>query len=614
LLPGFALAAEIPAVARICQLLNGLPLGIELSAAWVRAHDCQAIASQIEQDLDFLTSEMRDTPERHRSLRAVFEHSWKLLPPGLQPVFARLTAFRGGFTPEAARQICEAQPVQLAALVESSLLRKTAPARFELHSLLAQFASEKLHANPHETQTVQARHSRYYAGWLAQQSPKIHGPRQQTSLAQIALEIENARVAWQWAVAQGEAGLIEQSLPALSNFYLMRSRFQEGRDLFASAYISLSKAESGSSPQRLAALLAIQQGGFEIHLGNYEAARSLAESALAALHTNGAGAEIAAALDLQASTAIELGEYQQAKSICTEGLALLQAQNDLPLRAIFYNNLGDVQRVLGNYDEAQAQYQEMLAIYEHLQDDWGLARAYNSLGILAGTRGQYPAAQAYFEKSMTTFRGIGDRSGTARILHNLSILAYLDQDYEKTRQLRHECLEICREIGFQWGITSELKHLADVEKVLGDYSQARAHYEESLRYSQRAGDRKGMAYALDSLGGLDLLQNDLTMARNHYFEALNIAREIEMLPVVVDTLCGIAELLAQAGQPATAIELLSFAARHPASDKQTSAKAEALLATLIEKMPAEAATALRQQGAEATLETLLEKIQGIEIS
>ncbi|MBN1666515.1 MAG: tetratricopeptide repeat protein, partial [Anaerolineales bacterium] len=157
-------------------------------------------------------------------------------------------------------------------------------------------------------------------------------------------------------------------------------------------------------------------------------------------------------------------------------------------------------------------------------------------------------------------------------------------------------------------ISSELKHLADVEKVLENYAQAEDYYEESLAYSRRSGDRKSMVYTLDSLGGLALVQKDLSQARRYYFEALSIAQELELLPVVVDLLCGIAELLAESAQTETALELLAFAGQHPAADRQTAAKAQGLLESLSAALPPELAAAAQARGRQQELEQILARV------
>lgn len=118
----FSLAAEQKSVIRICQLVEGMPLAIELAAAWLKVLPCVGIAQEIERSLDFLATSMHNMPARHRSMRAVFEQSWRLLSGAEQTVLQRLSAFRGSFRPEAANQVAGASLAVLAALVDKSLV------------------------------------------------------------------------------------------------------------------------------------------------------------------------------------------------------------------------------------------------------------------------------------------------------------------------------------------------------------------------------------------------------------------------------------------------------------------------------------------------------------
>jgi predicted ATPase len=145
----FALSEEnLPHVTRICQLLEGVPLGIELASAWVRVLSCERIAAEIQRDLDFLTTSLRDVPERHRSMRVVFDHSYARLSDTERDVFCKLSVFRGGFRQEAAEKVAGASLPILVALVDKSLLRQTSTGRYDAHELLRQYAAEKLHETP----------------------------------------------------------------------------------------------------------------------------------------------------------------------------------------------------------------------------------------------------------------------------------------------------------------------------------------------------------------------------------------------------------------------------------------------------------------------------------
>ena len=143
--PGFLLSErEAPCVMRLCQLVEGMPLAIELAAGWMRVTTCEEITQQIEGGLTFLATSLRDVPERHRSMQAVFDHSWSLLSEDEQRVFSRLSIFRGDFSREAAEQIGGASLPILASLVDKSLLRKSTTGRYDMYEFLRQYASEKL--------------------------------------------------------------------------------------------------------------------------------------------------------------------------------------------------------------------------------------------------------------------------------------------------------------------------------------------------------------------------------------------------------------------------------------------------------------------------------------
>ncbi|RPI24995.1 MAG: tetratricopeptide repeat protein, partial [Chloroflexota bacterium] len=185
---------------RICQLVDGMPLGIELAAAWVKMMSCQEIAQEIEKSLDFLMTSLRGVPERHRSIRAVFEHSWNLMSEGEREALRRLSVFRCGFQREAAGRVAEATLARLSALTDKSILRRGPSGRWDLHEVLKQYAAAKLDETPAEKTDTNQRHSEYYLGLLGQLNGKLRGPAAREAIEQIEEEYENIRLAWSWAV------------------------------------------------------------------------------------------------------------------------------------------------------------------------------------------------------------------------------------------------------------------------------------------------------------------------------------------------------------------------------------------------------------------------------
>ncbi|HEB65845.1 MAG TPA: tetratricopeptide repeat protein, partial [Chloroflexi bacterium] len=488
--PTFSLPPQRAAVRRICRLVEGLPLGIELSAVWVRHYSPAEIARQIEKDLDFLATSMPDFPARHRSLRTVFEHSWQLLDAAERDVFCKLSVFQGGFLPEAARRVAGAERAHLAALRDKSLLHPAGSGRLDMHVLLRQFAAEKLGVSPAEARAAREAHSAFFAAYLQEQESALQGRTPGEALQAVALEIENIRAAWQWAIEEGALSHLRRAAGALGRFYDMRSWFAEGRDAFAQAAERL-RALPAPDERALCILgqVTAQLAWFEVQMGAYQEAVEHLEVVRSRL-PEACSRERAALLNVLGSARYELGEFERATRCFKEAIEVASTCDAWLALAFANNYLGSIARTRGEFSRAETFFTRSLDFYQRLEDQWGIARVFNNLGSMAGVAGDYSGAKKAFERSLAIRRALGDQAGVAGCLHNLSVLAFIAEDYPAARQLRRECLGICREIGFIWGIASTLKHLGDVEKAEGDWVQARAHYVESLAISERRGDRR----------------------------------------------------------------------------------------------------------------------------
>src|SRR5947209_2107072 len=200
--PGFSLDDQRAEAHRICTMVEGLPLGIELAASWVSVLSCAEIAAEIEQNIDFLATSMRDVPERHRSLRAAFDQSWRLLSGAQQDVLARLSVFRGDFDRAAAAAIAGADVRLLSELVSKSLVRRSDFGRYELHELLRQYAAEKLAVEiPDAVAAIRERHARHYLGMLDERREALVGKGVVPARDELRRELGNLRVAAEWAIA-----------------------------------------------------------------------------------------------------------------------------------------------------------------------------------------------------------------------------------------------------------------------------------------------------------------------------------------------------------------------------------------------------------------------------
>jgi predicted ATPase len=227
--PGFELAtADLKYVARICRLVQGMPLGILLAAGWLEMLTPGEIAAEISRTLDFLETDLRDVPERQRSMRAVFDHSWSLLTEREREVFQGLSVFRGGFTRQAAQQVTGASLRELMALVNKSLLGREPGGRYGIHELLRQYAAEQLEGSE-VAEGVRQRHADFYPALAEEAEPELEGAEPAVWLSRLDAEHGNLRAALAWSLeGTGEVGL--RLAGALGWFWRSRGQHAEGRE------------------------------------------------------------------------------------------------------------------------------------------------------------------------------------------------------------------------------------------------------------------------------------------------------------------------------------------------------------------------------------------------
>jgi predicted ATPase len=215
--PDFILApALLPAVTRICELVQGLPLGIELAAAWADVLGPAEIAAEIERSLDFLAADWRDVPERQQSLRAVFDASWMRLDAATQGTLQALTVFHAPFERQAAQAVAGATIQTLRILVNESWLQRDTADHFSLHELMRQYVAEILARDPSAWRRCRDRHAAYFGELLHQLDGQMRGSQPQAAFSTMRTVFDDARAAWLWLVEKGDfEALTRQMLPAL---------------------------------------------------------------------------------------------------------------------------------------------------------------------------------------------------------------------------------------------------------------------------------------------------------------------------------------------------------------------------------------------------------------
>jgi predicted ATPase/DNA-binding SARP family transcriptional activator len=527
--PQFALDPTVtPWVVRITRLVEGLPLGLELAAGWVRGQSCRMIAQELERSLDVLATTQRDVPPRHRSLRAVFDQSWQRLTADEQAALRRLAVFRGGFDDEAAQAVAGAgvpwPRAILPALVQQSLVRHTPTGRYELHELVRQYAAEKLAAEPEEAETTRARHTAYYLALAEQAKAHLHGPAQAHWLARLEQEHDNLREVLAWGTGAGDSAAALQLAAALGEFWQVHGHLGEGRAWLAAALAdpppdrARPPGRARGRALRWAGVLAREQGELTEAVTWLQASRSLARR----------GTEQRE----QGLTLVELGavyrvggDFATARTLLEQGLALLRAVDDPVGRAAALINLGQVAFGQGDVAAAQALYEEGLALQRALGDTFGIGNTLLQRGNVAYYRGDAGAARALYTEALALERAVGDKQGTAMALHNLGMLAQSEGDYAAARAYLEEDLALFRAMGHKPGLAHSLFTLGQGATLQQDYAEARTLLDESLRLWREVGNPLGLAFALAERGLVAVRQGENRQAAQCLRESLRICRD-----------------------------------------------------------------------------------------
>ncbi len=605
--PAFALdEATLPGVLRVCRLVDGIPLGIELAAAWVRMLPPTEIAAEIEAKLDFLESSMHDVPERHRSLRAAFEYSWNLLDEDEREAYRNLSALRGSWDREVAARVAGVSLRTLAGLADKSLVRKTAAGRFYVHEVLRHHAVEKRAEDPEAQAALEVKHGTYFADFMAERAAKLRGREQVAALEAVQANLDNVLAAWRWALEANRADCLGRALDALWLFYEKRSRFREGLETFRAA--AEDWGERGGDAA-LGGKLWAREGYFAQRLGELEAAGQRLEWALEEARRADDAEEVAFCLNYLGQLALRRGRFDQARTRLEESLALRRERNAPRGIAASLNNLGALAYLTGEHARAKACYEESLGLAQRSGDLWSVGALRNNLGEIHRLLGEREAARAQFEASLQQSEQLGDRWGAATAHNNLGALAHMAQDWDEARRLYAESLRVRRELGDRSGVAVSLRNLAEVAGRQGEPEQARGHAEESLRISRELGDRRGEAASLVQLGKADRQLGDAQGARERLREGVSLAQEIGALPVALDGVVCLADALDPA-RASEALALLAAARAHPAAHRTTQRTADALISSWSDRLTRGEADAALARGRGASWEETLQAALG----
>jgi len=573
---------DLPHVVRVCQLAQGMPLAILLAAAWVPALTPAEIAVEMERSLDLLAADWRGAPERHRSMRAVFDATWGMLTEEERDVFARLSVFRGGFTREAAEAVAGADLRTLISLVNNSLLQRDQGGRYQIHELLRQYGESKLGERPAEKERVLDLHAAYYAAFLAgKETDLLKG-----YLDESMREIDNIRAAWRRLTVRGHVAEIHKCLCSLHSLYQGPGLFQEGEAVFAAAVEALQPRQGEDLDDERAAawgLALVMQGYFAAWFSHVDRAVERTEEGLSILHRLGDRRELAVA-NVHAVDARAWTDTARARQLLEESLAISEKLELLQDQAQARGGLAFIAMVEGAYREAEQHARGALAVWRRTDDRYNAATALAMLGHAARGLGEYERARECYEEGLTLFGEAHQSWGVGRMYSHLGDVAMAVGDSDQARECHRNALaryrtegfhwvEVSAPIGGCWGVPVSLQRLGDVALAVGDQHEARQCYRRSVQ-----------------------------MAIDHPYVELQLY-----------VLLGPAGLWVWKGRIEQAVEIAALARHHQASVEETRDKADDLLDRLRSSLSTDGYAAAEARGRarelEATMWELLEELR-----
>ncbi len=475
-------------IAQICSSLDGIPLAIELAAARVKALTVHQIASRLDDCFRLLTRGSPIVLERHQTLRAAIEWSYNLLDVDERKLLCRLSVFMGGWTLEAAEQVCIRQEDEFDVLdVLSDLIDKSlvivdgsgVESRYHLLETTRQYALDKL-SESKEVEFWRNRHLAYFLNLAEEGNREITGPRQAEVIDHLDAELDNFRAALDWCVSNQYVESALQMLGALGWAWDMRGYYNEVRNWFEKIR---TQGNCDDYPEAYARLLN--------HLGRFAADfdhRPDAEVILEESH----------AIWLTLGTR---GEHGLADVLCWLGMNA---------------------HIKGNLDHAESFYTKSLAVAQKSNNQRAMAGTKMFLGTIEQQRGQNASAQHLYEESLALSQRTGDLLVISLSGANMAGLFLEQGNYEKAHPLLNQALSINEKLQFRFGLRGTWIDFAELYRREGDYVRAEECIQKSMSISRDLGLHEQIGYNVYFMGLLALHQNNYSTAASRFIKYFDL--------------------------------------------------------------------------------------------
>ena len=425
----FALTtANAPAVAEICHRLDGLPLAIELAAAYVKVLPPQALLKRLEKRLPLLTGGARTLPARQQTMRNAIAWSHDLLTPEEQVHFRRLAVFAGGCTLEAAEAVVNQEGTRdvfagIAALVDTSLLRQDerteGEPRYVMLETVREYGLERLEASGEGT-ACRSRHAGFFLALLEQGDPdEVDSTPYQAWLDVIEHEHDNVRAALGWSRDTGDHDTLLRLAGAVAWFWYYRGHLNEGRRWLDQA---LQTPSDDASPRPRA--WALTASGLLANVGgDTDRASERLTASFDWWERSGDAYGYAIARSLLGGVRVSEGQYDEAAALFAANEASLRDAREETWLGHASFHLGVIAWMQGNDARARSLLQAAVEIDDRSKVPADAIDPLRYLGLIACAAGDLDEAARWFREEVTRLRQLGSRAALAVGLADVATLA-----------------------------------------------------------------------------------------------------------------------------------------------------------------------------------------------
>ncbi len=563
--PDFELDVDnLQYVARICRLVEGLPLGIVLAAAWVDMLSLQEITEEIKNNLDFLETQLRNVPQRHRSIRAVLDYSLNLLIERERTIFMKISIFHGGFTRQAAEVVVGADLRTLMSLINKSLIRRSSESgRYDIHELTRQYGEIHLQESGYAAEIQQA-YADYFADFMAERYIDLKGRRQLGALDDIEADSEGIRAVWYWACQNNQPIIIDQMLDGLYHYQDIRGQYREGIENLLVA----EKMAQEHHHQVLYHRLRVRRARHITLPGlqDFQPEISDIEKALEAARSRQDIPEEAFCLRLLGAIKVFQDKYEDAQYYFEKAYPLYTELDDLYSLAEVIEYQSIIKRALGDVDEALSMTQKALEIKENVNDVSGIGWSLFQYALVKVNQGKYEEGEHLLRRGLKIMKQLKTNHGIIILSNILTGVLFFKGDLTVAHSMAMEILTISKKTINLMGITQASLNLVMFLSILNDdpvtLKQARDNLDnlskDIISQSVMTGYLElGFAMEALNLGDYDTAQVEFA----NCIKALLLSYEKSLALIVVFSVKALLD--AGAGHLASAVEWLSVAFHYP---------------------------------------------------